>query len=253
MNLTTFNARTVNLQPLSGQKTIRVLFAKRIRGAAAYKSLLDGKESWKRGLTYDERKHLQKSFESLMRKGSEKKNPRRVLKFDGDLEGFALWSLAHGFSLQSELELVNPRIVPHVVSRRVHDKIYGLDGTCTYERVGRVEYDEDALPESWVTDFDFRWSSHLNLLASQEAVLTPYGEKQLAKRRRRSKRGKPSKHKYNGQVYSLSALARLPEAVVSDKVIKRRLRAGWTASAAITTIAETGGRPKKIDAENDKP
>jgi hypothetical protein len=200
--------------------------------------------NWKCGLTKEEQIHLQRTFASLMRKGEEKENPRRVLAFDDDILRFVRWSLTNGYSLRSELELLNPRVCEGLVSR---DK-YGKDfthGLLRFDYVGRVEVDETADPSQWITDYDIRWTSHSELRRRPDAVLTPHGRNRLKDHLRGSKRGRKARVRFNGKRWSIAALAKHPLAVVSDKIIRRRIDAGWSVEEAISTPAHLGGRPRK--------
>lgn len=232
-------------------KTIRTLFARWVRGRMA-RDIRASSRNWKCGLTKEEQIHLKKTFASLMRKGKEKENPRRVLAFDDDMLRFVRWSLTHGYSLRSELELLNPRVCDGLVSRDKYDKDFAR-GLLRFDYVGRVEVDETADPSQWITDYDIRWTPHSELRRRPDAVLTPHGRNRFRKLLRGSKRGRKARVRFDGKRWSISALAKHPLAVVTDKIIRRRLDAGWSVEEAISTPARVGGRPRKSTAKNDKP
>lgn len=232
-------------------KTIRTLFARWVRGQMARDNRALS-TNWKRGLSKEEQEHLLKTFKSLMRKGDETHNPRRVLAFDDDLLGYVRWSLTNGYSLRAELELLNPRICEGLVSRDKYDKDW-IHGLLRFDYVGRIEFDESADPSLWITDYDVRWTAHSELRHRKDAVLTPYGRSRLDEHIRKTRRRRNAKVRFQGKSWSISALSRLPQAVVSDKIIRKRLNAGWTVEEAITTPVQPGGRPRKSTAETSKP
>lgn len=233
-------------------ETLRAAFAKWVRGHAQAVSLLKASNLWRKGLSEAERKHIEGTWASLRLPGREKRNRRLVRRFQ-NLNEFAWWSLRSGFSLHSEIELVNPRIVRHVVAQR-RSKLVWLDsGTSKFEFQLPWKFDPDSEPHEWITDYDVVWTPHHRLRSKFCPILTPYGAKRLKATKNGILRGRKSKFKYGDGLYSASELARLPEALVSDKVIAKRLAAGWSVTEAITTPAQRGGRPRKSTAENDKP
>ena len=231
--------------------TLRAAFAKWVRGHTRAVERLQKSNAWRNGLSEAENKHMEGTWASLRLPGREKVNRRLVRRFQ-TLNEFAWWSIRNGFSLHSEVELINPRIVEHVVVQR-RSKIVWLDSVTTkFEYQLPWKHDPESLAHEWITDYDVVWTPHHRLRAKKTRILTPYGEKHLKRTKRGSLRGRCSMVRYRGRKCSVAELARLPEAVVSDKVIAKRLEEGWGVDQAVTTPRGSGGRPRKSSAENDK-
>lgn len=244
LNLFEPTFRTVCPPRWSFFKTIRVLFAKWLRGRMAMNQVLTCSGAWRRRLSKEETRHLEATYKSLMRKGTGKTNPRCVRAFEESINDFARWSLQSGFSLESELELINPRIIECVVARPRSALIWNPDGTAHFEFYSRWFVDDEAPASAWITDYDIRWTSHATLRSRQNVCLTPYGHRRFKNMSRDRRRRKRARVRYKGKRWSLSALASLPEAAVSDKIIRKRLEAGWSVVEAITRPASLGGRPR---------
>lgn len=234
-------------------ETLRAACARWVRGHAKAVKRLEKSNAWRNGLSECEREHMIKTWNSLRLPGREKHNRRLVLRFQDSLNEFAWWSLRSGFSLSSEIELINPRVVEHVVFQRRSDLDWSKSGLPQWVFRSPWRYDPDSSEKDWITDYDVVWTPHHRLRARSNAKLTKYGQDRLKATKRGAIRGRKSKIKHKGRWHTLAELARLPEAVVSDKAIAKRLAEGWGVTEAITTPAQVGGRPRKSRAEIDKP
>lgn len=231
--------------------SLRAAFARWVRGHTQGVRRLEKSSAWRNGLSEAEHKHLEGTWASLRLPGREKVNRRLVRRFQ-NLNEFAWWSIRNGFSLHSEVKLINPRIVEHVVVQR-RSKIVWLDSVTTnFEYQLPWKHDPESLAHEWITAYDVVWTPHHRLRAKKQRTLTPYGEKRLKRTKRGSLRGRCSQVRYQGRTCSVAELARLPESVVSDKVIAKRLEEGWNVDEAVTTPRGSRGRPRKFSAENDK-
>lgn len=241
--------RSISRSHVSTVNTLRAAFATWVRGQTQAVKRLEKSRSWRNGLSEAEREHMIQTWESLRRPGKTKPNRRLVRRFQSSLHEFAWWSLRSGFSLNAEIELINPMIVKFVVVQR-RSKLGWLNSvTPRFEYQLPWRFDPDSEPHEWITDFDVVWTPHHRLRAKKTKTLTPYGERRLKSTTNGSLRGRSTKVRYQGRTCSFAELARLPEAVVSDKVIAKRLEEGWGVEEAVTTPRGSGGRPRKSSGE----
>lgn len=244
--------RSISRSHASTVNTLRAAFAKWVRGHAQALKRLEKSSAWRNGLSEAEREHMIQTWESLRRPGKTRPNRRLVRRFQSSLHEFAWWSVRNGFSLNAEIELINPRIVKCVVVQRRSKLVWLNSVTPRFEYQLPWRFDPDSEPHEWITDFDVVWTPHHRLRAKKTKTLTPYGERRLKSTTSGSLRGRSTKVRYRERICSVAELARLPEAVVSDKVIAKRLEEGWGVDQAVTTPRGSGGRPRKSSAENDK-
>ena len=211
--------------------------------------------------------HLFKTYRSLVYKDRSNKNPRFIERFQFDFEGFRRWSLENGFGLHKELVLENPRVIPNTCIRKklLRHRVFRPDGTSYifYEQVGGFyeaadEVFDDVSEDEWVTDYDLRWVPTSELCRMRPCPkLTPYGRARVtmrkAERRKRAEAMKKSRRRGMkharitafGEWKTASAWSRDPRAMVSDKVIKRRIACGVPPEEAITAPPDQAGRPRK--------
>lgn len=244
--------RRISRSHASTVNTLRAAFAKWVRGHAQALKRLEKSSAWRNGLSEAEREHMIQTWESLRRPGKTRPNRRLVRRFQSSLHEFAWWSVRNGFSLNAEIELINPRIVKCVVVQRRSKLVWLNSVTPRFEYQLPWRFDPDSESHEWITDFDVVWTPHHRLRAKKTKTLTPYGERRLKSTTSGSLRGRSTKVRYRERICSVAGLARLPEAVVSDKVIAKRLEEGWGVDQAVTTPRGSGGRPRKSSAENDK-
>lgn len=216
-----------------------------------------------------ERDHLWKSYKSLTRCPPRKTcNPRYVTKFVGNARRFEQWSRENGFSIDAELVLVNARVIPDTKLDCRWTKNW-VNGTLVLEQEWDVEDDPslEIPPECWITDYDVQWVPLAELVRAKPLPPMPRynlmrvraarkamreqlrSEVRAAKelKVRRSRKGKrPKLITAWGETKSANAWARDTRATVSDKVISRRIAAGWKEEDAISTArGKPGPKPGK--------
>lgn len=222
-------------------------------------------------LRSEEREHLQRTYRSLTR--SQKRgtpNPRYLERFAGNFWAFQEWSLQNGFALGSELVLENPRIVPDTMLRYRWLRAWDEDGRLGFEHEMEPVHrdpDERVPSDEWITDYDVRWVPIRELVRANPLPLMPrynrlrvralrramHGELKEEERAakelkaRRSRRGKRQRLiKAWAEMKSAAAWAKDSRAAVSDKIISRRIEAGWREEDAICTPqGRPGPKPRK--------
>lgn len=192
-------------------------------------------DKYRLGLTQKQFEHLRDTFKSLTRftrRGVP--NPRFVRRFVENLKGFATWSLANGFSLESELELVGPFHVPGTRLEVEREREW-IDHRLVFDRDYTLWEEGDPgapeiRPEHWITDFtELRWVKRDNLARRNEPYrLTAYGQKRMKGRRQRVLLT------CFGETKTASSWAKDPRCGVSDKTLIGRKEAGWSDCDAIT-------------------
>lgn len=147
-----------------------------------------------------------------------------------DWKRFASWSKENGFSLDSELELLDQQIIVGT-KRKLDKEVLSTEKgfrTAVHETIVESDVESD-----WITTIGgIRWTKQDTLARrGKQPVLTPYGMRRLAKRR------KQKKITAFGETKAASDWAKDSRAKVSDKIITERLAKKWTAEEAITTPA----------------
>jgi len=195
---------------------------------ATYKEVLEDAAKHRFGLSVKAHQHLRKTFDSLNELRIKRvKNPRYARKWIDKWKGFAEWSIANSFSLQSELELLRPHVVPFTKIVKWTEEDW-RNGVVDRAREHEVVYSADE--NDWITDFeDYKWVRQ-DTLARRSAPpnLTPYGKRRLDNRR------EPRVLKAFGESKSVAAWAGDARSSVSDKAIKRRKKLGWSNEDAIS-------------------
>lgn len=206
-------------------------------------------------------KHLKATFDSLVRlpaltrknrKGQDVKVPNPIYAHDwrGNWHKFAEWSLRNGFSINSQLELLDLEVIPNK-KLVVHRSKKWVEGKLVIKTTPRVVNSDDA------TDFircykRLRWVDKRALRSRfkrtarrrpkvEPPILTAYGRDQM------KKQTKGEKILAFGERKTAHAWQDDPRAKVSDKIITGRLndlkKFDWTPEEAITTPARQ--KPKR--------
>lgn len=149
-----------------------------------------------------------------------------------DKESFYQHAFDQGATLQHELEFVgSPVFVPGIEFLKTYQKAYQRNlKRLIFLRTLEIRQIEDS--GCWYYPIDqIVWTSHKNLSRRKTVPnLTTYGMKHW-------KGGQITRITAWGERKSANAWANDPRCVVSDKIIKRRINAGWSPEAAISTPA----------------